>query len=254
MEVSVFHRQESNLTINSPLMEVIVDKADIHQTLIAKIQEDKKISLNNQIGWAVGSLFSSGLCIAGAFLLTTASRELSLGLMGIGFGGGLISSIKFVAIGIPLSTRIERNSEIARVSNLFSDFLRAFSAFKNEPNDDHIKIIFDKFDILSAENLLKNEQLFSGIGKLVLMDKVATTLKNKKIESNIADEWQASLKCKPDNFKIAELSAKLEIKNPLENSYILFKEQRQNFESIKILKRMKEIFNKMIEETCVVEK
>ncbi len=252
MEVSVFHRQESNLTINSPLMEVIVDKADIHQTLIAKIQDDKIKSINNQIAWSVGSLFSSGLCVAGAFLLTTASHELSLGLMGTGLGGILVSGVTFLAIGIPLSTRIERNCQIARISDLFSDFLNAFSRFKREPSDAHINVIFNKFDVLSADNLLVNEQLFSGVGKLLLMDKVVKTLIKNKIESNIPDEWLSSLGCNLE--KVTEPWAKLEIENPTDNFYIVFKEQRQNLESIKILKSMKEIFNKKIEEAVVVDK
>lgn len=258
MEVAVFHPKDT-LTINSPLLDVIVDKPDIYEMLIAKIKEDKNKSLNNQIGWAAGSVFSAAFCVTGAFLLTNASHGVSLGLMGIGFGGCVISGITFVAIGIPLSTRLEANSEIVRVSDLFSGFLETFSAFKSEPTENDLTILFNKFEDLSVENLLDNEQLFSGTGKLLLMDKVVKVLMKKidekKIISTIPDEWESLLKCNQDIFKGVEPWSRLKIENPTEDFYTLFRKEREKGElKIKIVKEMKKIFNKMIEGAFVVAK
>lgn len=161
------------------------------------------------------------------------------------------------------SIEIKDNAEILlnRYKEI-SNFIRVLKDFELSPLDEKVKNVFDHFVKINQDqkwnNFIKEHKLihpndlllFGEMGSIFLMDIVSKSLKDKKVESAISQNWEHLLTLHYDEIiDQKEPWESIERINPELDVYHHFFSNREDFESANLSGTIVEIFENVIEKS-----
>lgn len=194
----------------------IQNQTALHQQLISN-SKIKNIVFPSVLGINLLPLLS-GYSNLGINLLSTAALTV-----------GFVTSI-YIGVSTELHTMLSKDFEV------ITKFSNAFETFKNNPNENDVKGLFDEFQKVynyTAKNveILGDLRLFKYSGKIFLMDAVVTILQNKYPDSLLGGLWHITKTYSLDSG-FSEPWRLFGIDNPSMECYEDYLDQKDKFSSI----------------------
>lgn len=191
---------DSNLTINTPLLEVVVDSStkvlrvahplfeNCYPEIVARNEEGLSYKKKCEWVFAAVNITAAAAAATGAILTGYVSDVISFGTLGGAFGGFFLCNGLLVAVSHEFLTHLDRNISLIKIADSITEFYHAFESFMNMPQKCDVRNLFDKYECIINQIEDENIVTFNVCAKYKLMEAVLEFLNNSDL--NFDNAWQ----------------------------------------------------------------